>query len=305
MQNILTFSELIVTSYMLVSLLSLKGTKDYLLAFWGIAIFLITSWGYILSALGYLGTPTAWSCIGFISLAVIGIIAYKKILPFHFQKFSLNRWELQKFSFYTPFTKSILILLFLFSALVNIANFYLIFSVTPHNWDSMTTHLPRMAQYIHQGNLKEFNSNNWAQITQAKGSTVLFIYIFLISGLNENLTQIAQYISLLIVALAVYGISRKLGWERAESYFASMISLLIVSNVTQASTNLNDLIIASHFGLAIYFLFCFRETHSYKYLALSSLGLGLAIGTKASSFSVLPSYLLILLLTTWKNGGGG
>jgi hypothetical protein len=303
MQNILTFGELILSTYMLVGILGFKDLKDSLLAFWGIATFLVTIWGYILSTTGYLGSLTAWFEIGLFSLVVIGTITYNNKKSFHFEKFSLRQWILQESDLYTSFTKNILFLLLFFSLSVAFINLYLVFKVAPHNWDSMTSHLPRMAQYIQQGSLKEFASDNWAQVTQPKGATVLFVYTFLVSGRNENLTQIVQYCSLWVVILAVYGISRKLGWGRTESFFSAMLSSLLISNIAQANTNLNDMIISSYFGLAVYFLFRFREVHSYRHLAFSAIGLGLAVGVKASSFSVIPSFSIIVLLTTWKNGG--
>jgi hypothetical protein len=205
----------------------------------------------------------------------------------------------------TVFTKSVLLLLAIFSIIAGILNFLLVVIVPPHTWDAITFHLPRMAQFIQNNNLDSFYSPNWAQVVHPKISTLLFLYLYLVFGNSENMTQFAQYVSYWVFVVSVFGISRRMGRDVSQSLFAALVASLLISGLSQADTNWNDMIMAALFGTVIYFLFTFRDTGLYKHLALASLGMGLVFGVKASSLSVIPSVMLIALVATWVRGNYG
>ncbi len=119
------------------------------------------------------------------------------------------------------------------------------------------------------------------------------------------MTQFAQYVSYWVFVVSVYGISRRMGSKIPQSLFAALVASLLISGLSQADTNWNDMIMAALFGTVVYFLFTFRDTGSYKHLALASLGMGLVFGVKASSLSVIPSIMLIALVATWVHGNWG
>jgi len=119
------------------------------------------------------------------------------------------------------------------------------------------------------------------------------------------MTQFAQYVSYWVFVVSVYGISRRMGSKIPQSLFAALVASLLISGLSQADTNWNDMIMAALIGIVVYFLFTFRDTGLYKHLALSSLGMGLVFGVKASSLSVIPSILLIALVATWVRGNWG
>ena len=74
-----------------------------------------------------------------------------------------------------------------------------------------------------------------------------------------------------------------------------MVSALLIEWLMQATTTQNDLILAAYFGAMVYFLFAYRETNKLRYLALASVNIGLAIGTKASAFLPLVSVGLLAI----------
>ena len=205
----------------------------------------------------------------------------------------------------TAFVKSVLLLLGIFSLTAGILNFFLVVTVPPFSWDAITFHLPRMAQFIQHNNLDPFYSPNAVQVVHPKNSTLLFLYLYLVFGNNENMTQFAQYVSYWAFVVSIFGISRKMGWEVLQSLFAALVASLIDIGISQANTNLNDMIMTALFGAAVYFLFAFRDAGLYKYLALASLGIGLVFGVKASSLSVMPSIVLVALVATWVRANWG
>jgi len=225
--------------------------------------------------------------------------------PLRLSRTSIKRWYTAQFGIYPTYVKLILLLLTLTTLLIGAINLILVIAIAPHEWDSLTYHLPRMAHYLQQNNLKYFDANYWAQVTHPKNSTLLLLYTFLALGHNENLLQLVQYFSYWIIFLGVYGIARKIGLDRVQGLFSALVGSLLIDTVMQATTTQNDLIIAAYFASATYFLFAFRETRNRKYLCLTAIGIGIAIGTKASSLLTMPSVILISLAVTRTNSKRG
>jgi hypothetical protein len=307
MQNLLTLASLILSCFLLIRILALTDLKDILLTSFCFFVGFVTGGGYILSFLNVLGQLSAWMYFSLItSLALVLIARICKVdlsiyplivlLQGAFRKLENNFHE------QSLFVKSVIIILAFFLLLTGVLNLLLVIFVPPFSWDGMVFHLPRMAQFIQQNNLNSFYSPNWAQVVHPKISNLLFLFLYLLFGNNENMTQFAQYISYWVFVIAVYGISRRIGADVIQSLFSALIASLLISGVFQSNSNLNDMIMTALFGAATYFLFTFRDSKMYKYLFLAALGIGLVIGVKASALSVIPSIVLIALLTTWVRG---
>jgi hypothetical protein len=185
--------------------------------------------------------------------------------------------------------------------LLGVINLAVILLSAPHNWDSMTYHLARVAYYLQHNSTEFFDANYWAQVVQPKNSALLLVFTYLVSGRNENLTQLVQFVSYWVAVCSVYAISRKAGSNRTGSIFAAAVSAMLIEWLMQATTTQNDLILTAFFGVMVYFLFAFRETREWKYLALTALGIGLSIGTKASSLPALLSVVLIALYAIFRS----
>jgi hypothetical protein len=165
----------------------------------------------------------------------------------------------------------------------------------PHNWDSMTCHLARVAYYLQHGNLDYFDANYWAQVVHPKNSILLLLYTYLMSCGNENLTQIVQFISYWAAVCAVYGISLKVGSNRTQGLFAALVFALLTECLMECTTTQNDMILTAYSGSIIYSLLSFRETNHPKYLFWAALGIGIAIGIKSSFLLVLPVLVIVSL----------
>lgn len=300
MLNLFTLASLPISCFLLVRLLALVRWQDVLLASFCFAAAFIYLWGYILSALGALGNLSAWLAAGLVTVFLLGLLVIVTktrldLIPLMMAVRSGVVDLREKIKPLHPSGKLILFLLAFSSLLAGAMNLYLVLRVAPYNWDSMIAHLPRMAQYIQNNRMGYFETASWSQAVHPKGSTLIFIYLFLTFGNNENLTQLAQYVSYWVFVAAIYGISRRMGWYKPQSLFAALVASLLISGLSQANTTLNDMMMAALFGTAVYFLLTFRDTGIRKYLALSALGIGLAVGIKASALSVMPSILLVAL----------
>lgn len=307
MSNFFLVASLLVSCFLLVRILALVDLKDVVLASFCFAAGFIYLWGYILSALDVLGNLSAWLAAGLATVLLLGLLAVVTkarldLIPLMMAVRTGVADLREKIKPLHTSGKLILFLLTLSSLLAGAMNLYLVLRVAPYNWDSMISHLPRMAQYIQNNNMGYFETASWSQAIHPKGSTLIFIYLFLAFGNNENLTQLAQYVSYWIFVAAIYGISRRMGWDKPQSLFAALVASLLVSGISQANATLNDMMMAALFGTAVYFLLTFRDMGMRKYLALSALGIGLAVGVKASALSVMPSIFLFALTGTRGNG---
>jgi 4-amino-4-deoxy-L-arabinose transferase-like glycosyltransferase len=121
----------------------------------------------------------------------------------------------------------------------------------------------------------------------------LVLYTYLVSGRNENLMQLVQFISYWMAACAVYGISRRIGYTRRASLFSSCVFALLTECLMEATTVQNDMVIAAFIGVAVYFLLAFKETRKRRYLVLAGMGIAIALGTKQSAFLMLPSLAVV------------
>ncbi len=161
MLNLLTFASLLLSCYLLICILDLTDIKDMVLASFCFAVGFVSVWGYILSAFDVLGQLSAWMSISLITSLVLVIIARVQgarlsIVPLVIAMKAAFRKMSNNFMEQTVFTKSVLILLAIFSIIAGILNFLLVVFVPPHTWDAITFHLPRMAQFIQNNNLDFF-----------------------------------------------------------------------------------------------------------------------------------------------------
>jgi len=303
MYNFLIIIMLSLSCYFLVRLLRLAGIVETILAFFLFSTAHIVLIGYLLSSLNRLRNLMYWSamslllaCVSF--LIVIVIRHDEKIFPRIELNFfadaiaSVRSWYVRDT---TLFEKLLLTPLLSTVLLLSAANLVVVIFTAPGNWDSVTYHLARIAYFLQHNNLNYFNANYWAQVVHPKNSALLILFTYLVSGRNENLTQLVQFVSYGVAVSAVYAISRKLGRSKNQSIFAAMVSALLTSWLMEATTAQNDLTLTAYVGTIVYFLFAYRETGQRKYLGLSALGIGFFLGVKASSFLVLPSIAMIVL----------
>jgi hypothetical protein len=179
-----------------------------------------------------------------------------------------------------------------------LVNFDLARNAAPHNWDSMTYHLARMAYFLQHGNFNAYDANYWAQVTHPRNSTILTLYTFLVAGHNENLTQIVQFVAYLAATTALYGICRRLGRDRFASLFAACVFALLTECLMQATTTQNDMTLTAFVAIVVYCLLAYRERRRPRYLIMAGLSAGIMLGIKSSAFLAGPSLAAIALYAT-------
>ena len=304
MYSYMALITLILSCCFLLNLLKFKGIVENIIFFFCLCSAQIVLIGYLLSVINKLGDIRYWAIMGILLLLIIIIIilinpTIRKSLPD--SKFNLIpiihkiKLLIIWYKKLPIFQKFVLTPIIFTTFLVGIINLITIVYTAPNNIDSMTYHLARVAYFLQHNNINYFGANYWAQVTHPKNSSLLLLFTYLVSGRNENLTQLVQYISYWIAVSCVYGISRTTGNNRTQSIFSALVSALLINWLMEATTTQNDLIITAFLGLIIYSLFAYYKSHEWKYLIISSLGIGLSIGIKANVFLPIISIAFIVI----------
>ena len=284
----------LLSCYFLLRVLKPSGMIDSILQFFCLFTGHIVLIGYILSFVNHLSSLEYWSALS-LAIAFVSFIlmlSHRESRELILRKPSFPELT-TRISKASTFEKLLLSPLVLITLLLGIGNLIVIITTAPDNWDSMTYHLAGVAYYLQNNNLGYYGANYWAQVIQPKISSLLLLYTYLVSGRNENLTQLVQYASYWVAVCGVYGISTKVGNSKIQSLFVATVFALLTECLMQATTTQNDMVLTAYFGAIVYFLFAFKETRDWRYLVFASLGTGLSVGTKASSFLPLLSVILI------------
>jgi len=119
--------------------------------------------------------------------------------------------------------------------------------------------------------------------------------VFTYLTLGENLTQGIQYASYWVAACSVYGISRKVGHSPAQALFTALSGLLLINWLMESTTTQNDLIITAYVGIAVYGILAFYRSADQRYLIMTAVSSGLAVGTKATAvLALIPASMVFI-----------
>jgi hypothetical protein len=164
----------------------------------------------------------------------------------------------------------------------------LVVATVPNNWDSMSYHLSRAAAWYQHGTVGHVVAHTELQNAFPPNGeiTALFTMVF---AHTDRFTGLPQFVSELALLVAIFGISRRLGFKRSEAAFASLATFSEVA--LQATTTQNDLIVAACMVAATYFLFGRNRMET----TLAGLAFALALGTKLTAIFAGPVLLLLAL----------
>jgi len=185
--------------------------------------------------------------------------------------------------------------------IVYIFGAYLIITLPQHNYDSMTYHLSRVGYWMQHQTLAPWATPNPRQIASPINAEVGLMWLIMFWG-TDQLTGFVQWFAALGIAIAIYGIARLLGASRSQGAFASLIWATFPQIVLQSTTTQNDLVATFFFISMLYFLFLGLRDQKYQPLILSGIALGLAVGTKATIFFVLPGLAIAVGINGLLNG---
>lgn len=172
---------------------------------------------------------------------------------------------------------------------------YLVMKVPPNNFDSMTCHMTRIGFWLQNGNFDLWPTWDAFQNTYPINAQLQIFWSVLFWG-SDLFAGYPQWAAALISMLAIYGISRLLGFLREQSLFAVLIYSLFPEILLESTTTQNHLLTSSVLMCAFFFLIIGLKEKSKSHLLLSSLALALALGAHQLAFFIIPGFGLTLLL---------
>lgn len=172
---------------------------------------------------------------------------------------------------------------------------FLILKVPPNNYDSMTSHMVRVAYWLQHGNFQPWPTWDFTQQVYPINAQVAIMWTILFLG-RDKLAGFPQWLSALTAMVAIFGIVRVLGWNRIQSVFAALVWAFLPEILLQSTTTQNHLVASSLFVIMVYLLFLGMKEHNNWLLLLSGISLALALGTHQLIFMALPGLVLVLML---------
>ena len=166
--------------------------------------------------------------------------------------------------------------------------------VPPNNWDSLSYHLTRAAAWKQHGgihwiaNAPSGRDNEFQPLAEQE---ILFLFVAAGSG---ALFALPQFVAELAILVAVYGASRRLGFDRRAAARGAAVLATFSAVALQSTTAQNDLVAASFPAAAVCFLLAGAEVEE----VLAGVALGLGVGTKLTTVLVWP----VLAWLAWLGG---
>ena len=163
---------------------------------------------------------------------------------------------------------------------------------TPQNeWDSMSYHLTRAAYWIQQGSASYIPGAFDARVNVNPPNAEIGQLSTILLGGDDRFVWVPQLTAIPAAMLAIFGIGRRAGIAERGAIFGALVFACLPVVLLQASTAMNDLVIASFFATATYFALGTGRRSATG----AALGLALGFGTKLSAPLLLPVYLLVVL----------
>lgn len=194
-----------------------------------------------------------------------------------------------------------MVLLFLIIALAGIT-FVMSFLIVPNNWDSMTYHLARVANWIENRSVAYYPTNNLRQLYYSAFSEYIILHIMLIFQ-NDKFVNLVQWFAYAASGYMLYRVGRELELKRVHSLLTALLYMLCPLVIAESMTTQVDLVgtmwclIFAYFALMLGKsskpLNCFENLTAVFWCAAS---IGLGYLTKSSVCFAMPFILLWLFV---------
>lgn len=194
------------------------------------------------------------------------------------------------------------ILIFFLLLVIILVSFYKGIIIPPFNYDSMTYHLARAGFWMQNQSINHYPTTAEFQNLNPFNAEIALLWIMIFTN-SDNITFIVQFISFLIILLALYKVLRLLGFNKAVSIVTIFIFSTLDMVILQSYTTQNDLVIACFLVVTLYFLIKVvrDEKVDLKNIIFASIALGIAIGTKGYSYLVVPGFIVFLIISSKNN----
>jgi len=185
----------------------------------------------------------------------------------------------------TLFTDRILVVVFALVVLVYAYVLIVALTVPQSVVDTLVYHLPRAAFWTQQHAVAYVaNSPDEPINAHPPNAEIETMSSMVLSG-GDRYVALAQLLAVSVTAVGIFGIARRLAFDRRAAAFGAALYPTFTVVVLQASTALNDLVVAALLVCAAYFV---AGPATRIDLGLFALALAAALGTKVSTLFAVP-----------------
>ncbi|MDD5155083.1 MAG: glycosyltransferase family 39 protein [Candidatus Omnitrophica bacterium] len=156
--------------------------------------------------------------------------------------------------------------------------------VAPGNdWDSMSYHMPRVAHWIQDRNVRHYPTHSERQLHRNPGAEFAVMHLQVLSE-GDRFSGFVQWFSMLASLIGVSLIAKQLGASARGQIFSAAIAATIPMGILQASGTMNDYVVSLWLVCFVYFIMLLRSQPHWFYSLLVGSSLGLAMLTKPSAY---------------------
>lgn len=158
------------------------------------------------------------------------------------------------------------------------------FIAPPNNWDSMTYHMSRVANWIDNRSVAHYPTSIAQQLYQHPWAEYAILHLQILSG-GDRFANLVQWFSMASSIMGVSVIAMQLGVKRRGQIFAAVICSTIFIGILQGSSTQNDYVVALWGVCLVYAMF---RAFDEGFTALNAFRVGAALGlmllTKATTY---------------------
>lgn len=153
----------------------------------------------------------------------------------------------------------------------------------PNNWDSMTYHMSRVAEWIDHGSVDFYPTSIDRQNYQPPLAEFAILHLQLLSK-SDRFANIIQWFSFFVSIVFVTLIAKEFQLSLRAQLFSAVVAVTIPMAILESSSTQNDLVTSAFCLGFAYFLLRLVRTLSFHDTVFCAMSLGLALLTKGSAY---------------------
>jgi Dolichyl-phosphate-mannose-protein mannosyltransferase len=246
---------------------------------WGVVVVVLTEGMSLFHALAFGPLLTAWGLISCASLVVcVRLWPKMPVLALH------------------PFRRELLMPVLLVGGMAVILLTTLVVALIspPNNWDSMTYHMARVANWVDHRTVRDYPTHILRQLYLGPWAEFAVTNLQILAG-GDRFANLVQYVAMLGNVLGVSLLAKKLGAAWQGQLFAAVFCATIPMGVLQASSTQTDQAAAFWFLCFLNFLVALlgaTSANPWSEAVLVGASLGLAVLTKVTALVFAAPFLL-------------
>lgn len=189
-------------------------------------------------------------------------------------------------------------------SLIAAATALVAWAAPPNNWDSMTYHMSRVAQWQAQASVAHYPTHITRQIYLTPGAEMALLHLQIARG-DDRLANLLQWAAFGGVIAGASLLAARLGGGPRTQALAALFCATAPMAILESSSTQNDLVGAFCLLALVYFagLWCERPSRGLTLAVGASLGLALA--TKVTLYVIALPWLAVLALHALRSGRSG